>query len=127
MIKKRGQEAKRQALYRISGVDITQIDAIGVETVEVVLSEYGSNLSRFPTEKQFVSHVTLAPHVPKSGGKAVKKRKRNGASTRVRDRQEVGHANLPAVTMGPTLPRRRCSCLRKSLPPAAHQELKRQG
>jgi transposase len=83
MIKKRGQEAKRQALYRMSGVDITQIDAIGVETVEVVLSEYGSNLSRFPTEKQFVSHVTLAPHVPKSGGKAVKKRKRNSASTRV--------------------------------------------
>ena len=30
MIKKRGQEAKRQALYRMSGVDITQIDAIGV-------------------------------------------------------------------------------------------------
>ena len=47
-IKKLGQEAKRQALYRMSGVDITQIDAIGVETVEVVVSEYGSDLSRFP-------------------------------------------------------------------------------
>jgi transposase len=82
-IKHRGQEAKRQALYRMSGVDITQIDAVGVETVEVVLSEYGFDLSRFPTEKQFVSHVTLAPHVPKSGGKPVKKRKRNSASTRV--------------------------------------------
>ena len=76
-IKQRGQEAQRQALYRMSGVDITQIDAIGVETVEVVLSEYGSDLSRFPTEKQFVSHVTLAPHVPKSGGKPTKKKKRN--------------------------------------------------
>src|SRR5215831_14458646 len=65
-IKKLGQEAKRQALYRMSGVDITQIDAIGVETVEVVVSEYGSDLSRFPTEKQFVSHVTLAPSVRKS-------------------------------------------------------------
>jgi hypothetical protein len=63
-IKKRGQEPTRQALYRMSGVDITHIDAIGVETVEVVLSEYGPDLSRFPTEKQFVSHVTLAPHVP---------------------------------------------------------------
>ena len=28
-IKKRGQEAKRQALYRMSGVDMTQIDAVG--------------------------------------------------------------------------------------------------
>src|SRR5664280_1054341 len=60
-IKKRGQESKRQALYRMSGVDITQIDALGVETVEVVLSEYGPDLSRFPTEKEFVAHVTLAP------------------------------------------------------------------
>jgi transposase len=82
-IKKRGQEAKRQALYRMSGVDMTQIDAIGVETVEVVVSEYGCDLSRFPTEKQFVSHATLAPRVPKSGGKPVKKKKRNSASTRV--------------------------------------------
>ena len=77
-IKKRGQEAMRPALYRMSGVD-----AIGVETLEVVLSEYGPDLSRFPTEKQFVSHVTLAPHVPSSGGKPLRKRKRNSASTRV--------------------------------------------
>jgi len=82
-IKKHGQEAKRQALYRMSGVDATQIDAIGVDTVEVVISEYGLDLSRFPTEKQFVSHATLAPHVPKSGGKPLKKRKHNSASTRV--------------------------------------------
>lgn len=82
MIKKRGEEPKRQAFYRMSGVDMTQIDAIGVETVEVVLSEYGSDVSRFPTEKQFVSHVTLAPHMARSG-KSVKKRKRNIASTRV--------------------------------------------
>jgi transposase len=82
-IKKRGQEAKRQALYRMSGVAMTPSDALGVETVEVVLSEYGSDLSRFPTEQQFVSHVTLAPRVPKSGGKPLKKKKRNSASPRV--------------------------------------------
>jgi transposase len=82
-IKSRGQEAKRQALYRMSGVDATQIDAMGVETVEVILSEYGPDLSRFPTEKQFVSHATLAPHVPKSGGKPLKKKKRNSTSARV--------------------------------------------
>jgi transposase len=82
-IKQRGQEPRRQALYRMSGVDITQIDALAVETVEVVLSEYGPDLSRFPTEKQFVSHATLAPRVPKSGDKPVKKKKRNSASTRV--------------------------------------------
>jgi transposase len=83
MIKKRGQEPMRQALYRMSGVDATHIDAIAVETVEVVLSEYGTDLSRFPTEKQFICHVTLAPHVATSGGKPVKKKKRHSASTRV--------------------------------------------
>ena len=82
-LRKRGQEPMRQALYRMSGVDMTQIDSIGVGTVEVVLSEYGPDLKRFPTEKQFISHATLAPHVPKSGGKPVKKKKRNSASTRV--------------------------------------------
>jgi transposase len=83
-IRKRGEEPMRQALYRMSGVDLTGIDAIGVATVEVVLSEYGPDLSRFPGEKQFVSHVTLAPHRPMSGGKPVKnKKKRNSASTRV--------------------------------------------
>jgi len=82
-IRKRGEEPMRQALYRMSGVDLTSIDAMGVETVQVVLSEYGPDLSRFPTEKHFVSHVTLAPRRPMSGGKPVRKKKRNTASTRV--------------------------------------------
>jgi transposase len=82
-IKTRGQDPLRQALYRMSGVDLTGIDAIGVETVQAVLSEYGPDLSRFPTEKQFVEHATLAPHRPTSGGKPVKKKKRGSASTRV--------------------------------------------
>lgn len=82
-IQKRGQEPMREALYRMSGVDLTAIDAIGVETVQVVLSEYGPNLSRFPTEKEFVSHATLAPRRPMSGGKPLRKKKRTTASTRV--------------------------------------------
>ena len=65
------------------GRKLAFFDAIGVETVQLVLSEYGPDLSRFPTEKQFVSHATLAPRVPKSGGKPLKRKKRNSASTRV--------------------------------------------
>jgi transposase len=82
-IKTRGEEPLRQALYRMSGVDATAIDAIGVGTIQVVLSEYGPDLSCFPTEKQFVQHATLAPHKPTSGGKAVKNKRRNNASSRV--------------------------------------------
>ena len=43
----------------------------------------GPDLSRFPSEKQFISHATLAPRVAKSGIRPVKKKKRNSASTRV--------------------------------------------
>ena len=88
-MKKRGEEAMREALFRMSGVDLTGVDAI-----EVVLSEYGPDLSRFPTEKQFVSHVTLAPHKPMSGGKPVRKKRRNSASTRV-----AAALRMAAITM----------------------------
>ena len=82
-MKQRAEEPLREALFRMSGVDLTGIDAIGVETVQVVLSENGPDLSRFPTEKQFVSQVILVPHKPMSGGKPVRKKRRSSASTRV--------------------------------------------
>src|SRR5229473_5301082 len=82
-IRQRREEPMRQALYRMSGVDLTAIDGVGVGVVEIVLTEYGSDLSCFPTEKQFVSHMTLAPKKPVSGGKPLKKKKRGSASSRV--------------------------------------------
>jgi transposase len=82
-LRRRGEEPLRRALYRMSGVDLTAVDALGVGTVEVVLSEYGADLSRFPSEKEFISHATLAPRRLVSGGKPVKKKKRGSASSRV--------------------------------------------
>jgi transposase len=82
-IRKLGQESMREALYRMSGVDLTSIDAIGVGTVQVVLSEYGPDLSRFETEKNFVCHLQLAPYKPSSAGKPLSKKRRCSASTRV--------------------------------------------
>jgi hypothetical protein len=93
-IKTRGEEPMRQALYRLNGVDLTSIDAIGVETAQIVLSEYGTDLSRFATEKEFVSHLTLAPRRPMSGGKPIKKKQRNTASTRV-----AGALRMAAVSL----------------------------
>jgi len=93
-IQRRGEEPLRQALYRMSRVDLTAIDAIGVGAVEVVLSEYGPDLSRFPTEDEFVSHVNLAPRKPVTGGKPMKKKKRGSASTRT-----AGALRMAAVSM----------------------------
>jgi|SRR5271169_422870 len=81
-MKRRDQEEKRQKLYRMAGVDLTTIDGVGVETAEVVISEYGVDLSTFATEKEFVSHVKLAPHRPVSGGKVLKKKRGRQKGTR---------------------------------------------
>jgi transposase len=81
-MKKRDQEGKRQALYRAIGVDLTTIDGIGVETVEVIMSEYGTEMSKFQTEREFVKHVGLAPHRPVSGGKVLKSKRKKQKGTR---------------------------------------------
>ena len=81
-MKRRRQEPKRQALFRMAGADLTAIDSINVETAEVVVSEYGFDLSRFATEKQFVAHLQLAPRNSVSGGKPLKKRRRKPKGTR---------------------------------------------
>jgi transposase len=81
-MKKRDQEGKRQALYRAMGADLTTIDGIGVETVEVIMSEYGTEMSKFQTEREFVKHVGLAPHRPVSGGKVLKNKRKKQKGTR---------------------------------------------
>jgi hypothetical protein len=43
----------RTHLYRISGVDFTRIDGIGVLTVQTLLSEIGLDLRRFLSVKHF--------------------------------------------------------------------------
>lgn len=81
-MKRRDQEDKRQKLFRMVGVDLTTIDGVGVETAEVIISEYGMDLRKFATEHQFVSHLKLAPHRPVSGGKVLHKRRPYQKSTR---------------------------------------------
>ncbi len=56
-------------LYRISGVDFTRIDGLGVLTVQTILSEVGLDPSRFPTVKHFTSWLGLCPGSRVSGGK----------------------------------------------------------
>ncbi len=79
----RGQEPMRQALYRMSGFDLTTIDGIGVDTAAVVMSELGPDLSPFPDERHFVSYLRLAPNISISAGKKVPGRFRAVTSTRV--------------------------------------------
>jgi transposase len=82
-LNRREQQPLRHALYRMSGVDLTTIDAIGVETAELVLSELGTDYSVFPTEGHFVSYLKLSPKLAISGGKPIRSKKPMSTSTRV--------------------------------------------
>jgi hypothetical protein len=59
----------RTHLYRISGVDFTQVDGLGALTVLTLLSELGLDSSRFPSAQQFVSWLGLCPGSCITGGK----------------------------------------------------------
>jgi transposase len=83
LMRTRGQEPLRQALYGVCASDLTSIDGISTATAEVVLSELGANLNAFPTERHFVSYLKLSPKMAISGGKPIRKRPHGTASTRV--------------------------------------------
>lgn len=57
------------ALYRMTGVDLTTIDGLDALTVQKVLSEIGTDMSPWPTEKHFASWLHLCPNNKITGGK----------------------------------------------------------
>lgn len=59
----------RSPLHRLTGVDLSQIDAIGPYNALRLLSEIGTDMSRWPTGKHFTSWLTLAPKNKISGGR----------------------------------------------------------
>jgi transposase len=59
----------RQELYRWTGVDLTAIEGIGVLTAQVILSEIGTDMNRWASEKRFTSWLGLCPDNRISGGK----------------------------------------------------------
>ena len=80
-------------LNRVNGVDLTTIDGIDVMTAETILSEIGTDMSRFKTEQHLVSWAGLTPRQDVSGGKVIRQKSR-----RVNNR--VGNAlRLAAVSL----------------------------
>jgi transposase len=58
----------RTELYRVSGVDFTQIPGLDVVAVQTILSEIGLDSGKLPTEKRFVSWLGLCPNNRITGG-----------------------------------------------------------
>lgn len=57
------------ALYRLSGVDLTQIDGVDALTIQKVVSEIGTDMSKWPTVKHFCSWLHVCPNNQITGGK----------------------------------------------------------
>jgi len=61
----------RAHLFRICGVDLTRIDGIDVTTALAVISETGTDMSRFPDAGHFASWMGLCPGTKITGGKVM--------------------------------------------------------
>jgi len=80
-------DSLEEALVRISGVDLTRIDGIDTNITLKIISEIGTDMSRWKTAKHFASWLGLCPGTKISGGKRLStksKRVVNRAATALR-------------------------------------------
>jgi transposase len=79
----------RGELYRIAGVDLTDIPGVSAATAQVILTEIGTDVSRFRNASAFASWLGLCPEKRVSGGKVL------SCKTR-----KVKHRGATALRMG---------------------------
>jgi transposase len=61
----------RTQLFKMCGVDLTRIDGIDITTALVVISEVGTDMSRFASVKHFAAWMGLCPGTKITGGKVL--------------------------------------------------------
>lgn len=87
----------RTPLYQLTGgVDLTQIDGIAPYTALKLISEIGTDMHRWPTEKHFTSWLTLAPKNKITGGRLISSRTQPSAN------RAVATLRMAAMSLGRT-------------------------
>jgi hypothetical protein len=66
----------RGELYRIAGVDLTDVPGVSAITAQVILTEIGPDVSRFRNVSAFASWLGLCPDKRVSGGKVLSSKTR---------------------------------------------------
>jgi hypothetical protein len=74
----------RSALHRMSGHDLTVLEGIDDNTALAIISEIGTDVSKWPTEKHFTSWLGLCPQHQGSAGKIKSRRVRRGSNLAAR-------------------------------------------
>ena len=72
--KNKPAQSTRQELFRIVGVDLVAVTGLSASLTQTILSEVGTDVSPWPTVKNFASWLGLAPHNDISGGKVLRSR-----------------------------------------------------
>jgi transposase len=86
-------EQIRAHLKRICGVDLVAVHGISVSLAQAIVTEIGTDMSKFPNEKHFCSWLGLAPKNEISGGKIL-------VSRTLKTRSRAGQAfRLAAVSV----------------------------
>lgn len=62
----------RSNIYRLTGVDLVAVTGLDDSTVQTIIAEIGTDMSRWPTVKHFCSWLGLAPHNDISGRKVLR-------------------------------------------------------
>ena len=70
----------RSHLYRMTGVDLTRIDGVDGFTALKVVSEIGTDMTKWPTAKHFASWLGLSPDNKVTGGKIISSRTKANAN-----------------------------------------------
>ena len=70
----------RTALFRVLGIDLTQVHGFGSNTALRLVGECGTDMSRWPTAKHFTSWLTLCPGNKISGGKVLSSKSRRSSN-----------------------------------------------
>ena len=72
--KNKPAQSSRQELFRITGVDLVAVDGISASLAQIILTEVGTDMSRWFSVKHLASWLGLAPHNDISGGKVLRSR-----------------------------------------------------
>ena len=67
-------------LYRMTGVDLTRIDGVDAYTALKVISEVGTDMTKWPSAKHFASWLGLSPHNRITGGRVMSSKTKASAN-----------------------------------------------
>ena len=67
-------------LYRMTGVDLTRIDGVDAYTALKVVSEIGTDMTKWPTAKHFASWLGLSPNNRITGGRVMSSKTKASAN-----------------------------------------------